>query len=428
VTFKPQSPRLPAELCRKVISFTVGLAGATSLERDEPFGLPYLNEEYPEIDFQLFHDRKSLSLVCAAWYEVVTEISADYIVVYSDTQLKMLLKKLDQCTPSFPTKKLGERTSRIDFKILNRYNILNVVRLFRHTPNLMIYTNKNGPGNHPIRCTPVEVLTSLIANCGKTLRRVEWSGPGEPPRYQDLCSFCSQLPNLTTLRLMSIFSYPSPIHDAPPLLRLPSLKTLSLGVIPEPPQRRQDYALTWDPFLRYLSIHSRQLPALEHFDCDLFPQLTMSFFDIHGHKLRVLRTSTCYADVYLPQAVAACTSLLDLILVHGPELAAFPQYHPKLQRISIFPAIDVDVEVPMKIYEHAIITPLDTILKAIEDMMAPELVEVRIRNSGAFRNITSQKNWLNSWWRRWNIRRIQFLDKIGEPYQDPQGCRSPSIS
>ena len=425
VPFTPQSPRLPAELCRKVISFTVRLAGATSIERDDPFGPPYSNEEYPEVDFQLFLDRRNLSLVCAAWYEVVTEISAEYIVIYSDKQLKMLVKKLDQ---TFLSKKLGERTHRVDFKILKNYNILNAVRLFRCTPNLMVYTNKNGPRNHPIRFTPIEVLKSLIANCKKTLRRVEWSGPGEPPRFQDLCLFCNQLPNLTTLRLMSIFSYPGPTDGAPPLIRLPSLKTLSLGVIPEPPQRRQSYSLTWDPFLRYLCVNSQQLPSLERFDCDLFPQLTMSFFDIHGHKLRMFRTSTCFADVFLPIAVAACPNLLDLVLVHGPELAAFPQYHPKLRRICIHPTIDVDVEVPTKIYDHAVITPLDTILKAIEELMASELVEVRIRNSGAFRNITSQKHWLNTWWRRWNLRRIQFVDKVGGSYQDPHGCTSPSTS
>lgn len=417
-------PRLPAELCRKIISFTIRLAGATSFEQDNPFASPYMNEEYPEIDFEVFRDRRSLSLVCAAWYDVVTEISAEYIVIYSDKQLKMLVKKLGQRQSPSCSKKLGERTRRVDFKILKNYNILNAVRLFRCTPKLMIYTNKNGPGDHPIRHTPIEILNSLIANCGKTLRRVDWSGPGEPPRFEDLCFFCNQLPNLSTLRLVSIFSYPTPTDGAPPLIRLPSLKTLSLGIIPEPPEHRLGYALTWDPLLRYLSVHSKQLPALERFDCDLFPQITMSFFDIHGHKLRMLRTTTCFADVFLPEAVAACPNLLDLVLVHGPELVAFPQYHPNLRRICIYPAIDVDVEVPMKIYEHAVINPLDTVLKAIEEMMAPQLVEVRIRNFGAFRDITSQTRWLNSWWRRWNLRRIEFLDKLGDSYQDSQERRS----
>jgi hypothetical protein len=384
-----------------------------------------MNEEYPEMDLDLFRDRRNLSLVCAAWYDVVTEISAEYIVIYTDKQLKMLVKKLETRKPAKDSKKLGERTTRVDFKIVENYNILNASRLFRSTPNLMVYTNKNGPGDHPARYTPVGVLKSLIAHCGKTLRRVEWSGPGEPPRFQDLCAFCNQLPNLTTLRLMSIFSYPPPISGAPPLIRLPSLKTLSLGIIPEPPQHKQEYALTWDPLLRYLSVSSQQLPSLERLDCDLFPQLTTSFFDIHGHKLRMLRTSTCFADVFLPDAVAACPNLLDLVIVHGPELVAFPQYHPTLRRICIYPTIDVDVAVPMKIYEHAVITPLDTVLKAVEDMIAPQLVEVRIRNTGAFRDITSQTLWLNGWWRRWNLRRIEFVDKDSDSYQDRQECRSP---
>lgn len=416
------------ELCQKIISFTIRLAGAQNVEQDDPFTSPYHNEEYPEIDLGVFRDQRSLSLVCRSWYDIVSKVAAEYIVVYTDDQLKMLLKKLEAPKPSIDSKKLGERTTRIDFKILNKYNPSNAARLFRATPNLTIYTNKNGPGDHPSRCTPIEVLNSLIANCSKTLRRVEWSGPGEPPRFQDLCSFCNKLPNLITLRLMSIFSYPAPLHASPPLIRLPSLKTLSLGVIPEPPKNKPEYALTWDPLLRYLSVNSQQLPCLERFECDLFPQVATSFFDIHGHKIRMLRTSTCYADSALPSAVAACSKLLDLVIVHGPELIAFPQYHPTLRRICIYPSVDVLVDVPMKIYEFAVILPLDIILKAIEDMLSPELVEVRIRNCGSFRDINSKAIWLNGWWRRWNLRRIQFVDKDGDSYQDPQKCRSSSMS
>lgn len=420
------SIQLPVEIWRKIISFTIRLTGATTIELDDPFGPPHLHEEYPEIDFSLFHDRMSLSLVCSSWREVVTEISTEYIVLYSGQQLKSLVKKYRSCkVPN--TRRLGDRTTRIDFKILTDYNPQDAVNLFRFTPNLMIYTNKNGPSDHPRRCTPIEVLNGLVTYCGHSLRRVEWSGPGESPRLQDFAVFCNSLPNLITLRLMSIYSYPSPRDGAPPLIRLPSLKTLSLGIIPEPPAHREQYSLTWDPFLQYLSVNSQQLPSIERFECDLFPQFTMSFFIAHAHKLRQFRTTTCFADIFLTEAVAACSNLLDLVLVHGPELVAFPQYHPTLRRICILPSIDVEVAVPNKIYEHAIMCPLDAILQTIEQMIAPHLAEVRIRNSGAFVDIVGQAVWLTYWWRRWNLRGIEFTDKAGRSYQNIQDCESPFV-
>ncbi len=99
----------------------------------------------------------------------------------------------------------------------------------------MIYTNKNGPSDHPTHCTLIEVLNGLVTHCKHSLRRVEWSGPGETPRFQDLAVFCNSLLKFVTLRLMSIYSYPLVKDGAPPLIHIPSLKTLSLGTIPEPP-------------------------------------------------------------------------------------------------------------------------------------------------------------------------------------------------
>ncbi len=420
------STHLPVEVWRKIIGFTVRLTGATTIELDDPFGTPHLHEEHPEIDFGLFHDRRSLSLVSSSWHDVVTEISAEHIVIYSGEQLKSLVKKFESCKD--PNKRrLGDRTTRIDFKILGDYNPQAAVQLFRCTPNLMIYTNKNGPSDHPTHCTPIEVLNGLVTHCGHSLRRVEWSGPGETPRFQDFAVFCNSLPNLVTLRLMSIYSYPLLRDGAPPLIRIPSLKTLSLGIIPEPPFHREQYAITWDPFLQYLSVNSQQLPALERFECDLFPQFTMSFFIAHAHKLRQFRTTTCFADIFLPEAVAACSNLLELVLVHGPEVVAFPQYHPTLRRICILPAIDVEVAVPHKIYEHAVMCPLDAILRTVEQMIAPRLVEVRVRNSGAFVDIVDQTVWLSYWWRRWNLRSIEFTDKAGRQYRDVQDCKSSCI-
>ena len=53
-------PRLPGELWRKIIGFTIRLAGANAIELEDPFSTPYINEEYPEVDPGLFADRKTI--------------------------------------------------------------------------------------------------------------------------------------------------------------------------------------------------------------------------------------------------------------------------------------------------------------------------------------------------------------------------------
>jgi hypothetical protein len=61
---------------------------------DDPFKTPHLHEEHPEIDFGLFYDRRGLSLV-SSWHDVVTEISAEHIVIYFGKQLESLVKKFE---------------------------------------------------------------------------------------------------------------------------------------------------------------------------------------------------------------------------------------------------------------------------------------------------------------------------------------------
>ncbi|KAF9521746.1 hypothetical protein CPB83DRAFT_872165 [Crepidotus variabilis] len=376
-----------------------------------------MNEEHPEVDVDLFRDRRHMALVCMTWAVLIRKISEEYLVIYSNKQLKRLISRMKMDKNS-KTEKFGSRTKRVDFKIVGNYNIHNAARLFRSTPNLMIYSNKNGPGDHPVRYTPHEVLKSLVSHCSQSLQRVDWAGPGEPPRFQDLSAFCNLLPKLKTLRLMAIYSYPHPFQGVPPTLRLPSLTTLSLGVIPVPLVYHDTYAVTWDPFLQYLSLSSEQLPLLKRFECDLFPQQanSINFFVVHGSKLRVLRTGTYYDNNMLPQAVSACLNLVDLVIVHGPEAIAFPRYHPTLERISLLPTVDVKVDFPSKFFKSVIINPLDDILRYTQIMVAPKLKEIRIRNTGGYNGLIDDKAWLLDWYQRWQLRGIAFVDQFGISY------------
>jgi hypothetical protein len=409
---QPTSPSLPNELWRKIIGFTVRLSGANSLELDDAFSPPYLNEEYPEVEDELFRDRQSLSKVSSSWRAAVSEISAEYLVIYSGKELKGLVKKFE-AQKALPGKALGEWTLRIDFRILESYKTSYVLRLLQCTPNLLIYNNRNGPANSPEHCTPPEVMKGLALHCSRSLRRLEWSGAGEAPRYQDLVHLCNKLPHLVTLRLVALFSFPVRADGVPPLLPLARLKTLSLGIIPEPTCPRPEYAVTWDPFVQYLCLHPSQLPCLEHFECDIFPLLSMVFFDMHGQKLRLFRTTAWSAEGALPQALSLCPNLQSLVIAQGSETVDLPPFHPSLQRICILPTVDVAVSVPQRVFDYAVLAPLDHVLKSIENMAAPHLVELRIRNMGAYMHLVDYSTWLGLWWRRWNIRGVQFRDKAG---------------
>jgi len=182
-----QLPILPNELWRKIIGFTVRVSGASSLELDDAFSPPYLNEVYPEVEDGLFQDRQSLASVCSTWRAAVAEISAEYLIIRSGKELKGLTKKFEaQLQKALPGKPLGEWTLWIDFKILGPYKTSHVLRLLQCTPKLLTYNNRNGLANSPERRTPPEVMKGLVAFCSRTLRRLEWSGDREAPHYLDL--------------------------------------------------------------------------------------------------------------------------------------------------------------------------------------------------------------------------------------------------
>jgi len=424
---QPTLPNLPNEIWRRIIAFTVRLAGSVSIELDDPFSPPYQNEEHPEVDPLLFKDRKALRQVCSSWRSVVAEISAEYLIIYSAKELKALVKQFEAQEHNKTTgKRLGEWTSRIDFRILGPYSVPHVIRLLRCTPNILIYDIRNGPPLIPEKCTPIEVLKALVVYCAQ-LRRLGWSGAGETPRYQDLVQLCNGLPNLVTLRLTSIFSFPVRSDGIPPLLIFPNLNTLSLAVIPDSPEFRPEYAMTWDTLMNYLSVHPRQLPALERLECDIFPLLTMSFFHMHGHKIRSFRTTAWSADGVLAEALPLCPNLHSFVISQGSEPIDFPVFHPTLQKICIIPSVEADVDVPQRVFEYAVMSPLDSVLKSVEKMVAPCLSELRIRNIGAFGSILDYSTWLRFWWRRWNIRGIRFLDKTGVSFHEVYDRKFPTF-
>jgi hypothetical protein len=50
--------------------------------------------------------------------------------------------------------------------------------------------------------------------------------------------------------------------------------------------------------------------------------------------------------------------------------------------------VEADVDVPQRVFESAVMSPLDSVLKSVEQMGAPRLFELRIWDIGAFGNIS----------------------------------------
>ncbi|PPQ77102.1 hypothetical protein CVT26_004521 [Gymnopilus dilepis] len=440
--FDDQKPRLPGEIWRKIIRHTIRLAGADTVEPGNPFGLAYIDEEYPEVDSALFEDRVNLSLVNSSWKVAVSEISAEYLVIYSGKQLAQLADKFDAAIPvchslssklktyakskTIPggqklksAKPLGQWTTRIDFRILGPYCVNDVLRLIQCTPNLQIYVN-NVTTDVPRRSFPTEIVDGLINYRTSSLRRIDWAGTGELPRYADLAKLCNNLPHLITLRLAAMHT--TRVQDfigVTPLIS-PRLRHLILGPDPRASTPRANLNSTWCLlFNSFCSNPERQIPRLEYFDCGILPRHWKPFFYLHGHKLQILRMASLDDPSFLPKIVEYCPNLKALLISQKVATPVkFPAFHPSLTKICICPNVDSPVTVPDSILSCAVMESLDDLLLDIERMVAPCLVELRIWGTGPYAAINKYSLWLRSWWLRWNLRGVQFLDKTGSSYKD----------
>ncbi|KAF4618628.1 hypothetical protein D9613_010109 [Agrocybe pediades] len=401
---EPTGPQLPPEIWYRIIGYAIRLTGARNVDLDDPFLPETMQEERPEIEEDLFKDRKALSQVCSSWHAEVQRISAEYFVIYTQKQLKAAVKLLEKSKRQATNKDetaLGERTLRVDFRITGKYKVPYVVRLLQCTPNLAIYYNKIGQAHSLGDSTPIEVLKALAEYCRSSLRRVEWAGSGgEFPQCKDLLELCRSLPELVTLRLTALHSWPStPYGWDSQRFVLPKLKTLSLGSIPPFPNHPSDYPLTWDPLLRLLTNANCQLPSLRRFECDIFPLRTPSFFDRYGPQLQHFRVPSESVNKSLPDVLNLCPNLQTLVIVQGCDVKwEMPPAHQNIRRICFLPVVDSYTSAPERIYAIAVIKPLHDALKVIEAAKLPRLAEVRVHNIGAFNDLTNHDGLIADWY------------------------------
>ncbi|PPQ72373.1 hypothetical protein CVT24_002073 [Panaeolus cyanescens] len=476
---KPQAPHpLPDELWRSIIGFGVRCRHARSIDLPDPLAqTSYVSsdDDHWYDDFRIFSDRKSFRLVSRYWRDIVDEISSEYQVIESNDDLITLIKLLEgpnakglkkkkmskRIITTLPPKCIGSSIKRLDLSIQHSYDPQYVVRVLHHTPNLLIFLNKNGPPTAVRnRRTPTEILDALPTLCPNLLR-LDWASPGEPPRLEDVVQVCNALPFLKTLRLTGIRSYPVPTPNHHLRFIMPNLRTLSLNYFPQPVGEDfvETYALTWAPFFATITGSVEQLPLLSRFECDplSIPLNSISpspipgnpvldFFKIHGHKLKHLKVAAWEPAhqlrpnrALLPELLPYCPNLRKLVLTERnppSESLTLPWNAPGcllqcryLEQICIMPFHSLVIDGPRHLMEAAIIKPLDELMREIEESVTPprpvgstyygpllpssRVREIRIHNAGPLEYVMEYPSWLRFWWRRWNIIGSLFSDRSG---------------
>ncbi|KAJ7108562.1 hypothetical protein C8R44DRAFT_834047 [Mycena epipterygia] len=366
-------------------------------------------------------DRATTPLVCRSWRSMTSQILPEYLRIRSIPQLRAIVKKFEEGQDDrFP---FGGWVQRIDFQIpeplVNHPDL--IPRLLWRTPNLMIYCNQNGSDYRPETQTPTAVLEALAEHCGPSLRRLEWSHVGEAPAWCDLADLCRRAPNLRTLRLTWIFSYRQPFREE--MLHLPSLETLSLGLIPDPIDI-VELPITWDPLLNYFASNPEMLPSLRRFEVELFPT-DLRFFRTHGSKIRFFRTTNWTRPPMLPFTLPLLPNLENLVLTQTTEYVTLPPSHPKLRRICIAPFSEEHSVVPPRFFNTAVLVPLESVLLSIDSTKLPSLHEVRLRNIGVLMNLVEEPAWLLKWAKRWHFRGVNFCDIRGQSFSNIKGAPMP---
>ena len=413
-------PPLPVEIWRKILGYTVRIAGSTAVDLEDPFDTPREYEESPDMDPGVYDDRHTLVQVNSMFRALVSEMWAEYIVVRCARELEQIIRMLKKSKPNSAGKRLGHKTRRIDLKIIGTYNVHRIAKLLSYTPNLLIFVNQNNKRSGTLDQFPKEMLAALKTYAPQ-LRRLDLDSINEAPDLYDLIYASSRLPHLRTLRLTCIHSYPTSEEEvmALPIANFQSLVSLSLGLIPQPTNGiiPETYIPSWDPFLQYLALSDEQLPSLTWLETTLLPSHDHTFFPQHGAKLRLLRTTTWSANRDLPYTLQHCPNLEDLVLAQSSTVPVFRASHPTLRRICITPLREEATVVPLRIFRYAVLEPLDKLVRVVEAMRLPNLKELRIRNVGVFESLVEHPSMLEIWWIRWDIRSIRFVDKYGKEFR-----------
>ena len=418
----PKFPCLPVELWRVILRYTIRLRGASSVDLPDHFPTEVPDDSECILrDSGFIEDRINLSHVCQTFRKLVTEINVEYMVITSGRQLEYTAQLLKTSA-----RRLGLSALRLDLQIRGKYRPKYLSTLLEHAPNLLVFVNRNGINKYVHGSIPKQMMLALIMH-GHNIQRLEFHSTAEAPTLYDLLDISGYLANVRTLYMLCVHAYPtSPtILQKLPLLVFHRLQTLSLGLIPEPPVPRKEYATTWDPLFSLASVSRSQLPSLKRLDTELFPAAMPQFFAFHGHKLRSFKLTTWSAsyDNILADGLDLCPNLQDLVLaIANGDHVVFPLSHPSIQRICITSLGDEHVDVPKRVFDVAVLTPLNHLLHQLSESFTSTspLKEVRINNSAGFAGLIPHAcaDWLDSWWRRWNVRGVLFVDRIGEEYKD----------
>ncbi|KAL0957528.1 hypothetical protein HGRIS_001319 [Hohenbuehelia grisea] len=414
---------IPVEIYRRIIGYTVRLAGASLTNLEDPFKPGECEDVLGAADPDMLADRRCHLSICRDWRLITLEIVSEYVSIFSPQQLSAMIKLL---APAKKGRKRASRASgygrwtlRIDLHVsLDPYPAKQIVKLIQCAPNLQVFTvHDKHPSERPhLRQTAPEVIRALTER--KKLKRLDWTSQ-ETITWHDVVTLSRNLPLLESFRLFCLYTYQG-IETAKIPPHFPNLKTLALGPIPMPTTPLPP-PLPWNYLLTSLSVSPKQLPCLERLDIESFPEDSCPFIQLHGERIKHLRTTTytLFESNRLRTYLPLFPSLDTLVVSHGSEFEFIrsPPTHSTLRRICVVPLVEDLVEVPYRIFSHAVLTPLEGIMMIFEDMRLPNLQMLRIENIGALADLEEHPAWLQLWWRRWTLRGVRFEDKNGNIYR-----------
>ncbi|KAJ2919573.1 hypothetical protein MD484_g756, partial [Candolleomyces efflorescens] len=304
------------------------------------------------------------------------------------------------------------RAISIDFSVPPPYNPHELVNLLQLTPKLGTFVH------NPFCCekyvgTVSKALVIALATQLPMLQVLQLSSRVESPVFDDVVVLMSRIKTLTTLHIECIHSYPDlPSYMSTPLnLEIaPSITTLSLGVLQYPSlSSSPSYAPVWDKFVTLLTHPNIKLSLLKALIIPMFPAVP-AFFDLYGHQIKTLSTTSFFSQSVLAPALESCTNLEELTINLCDEVPDFPSALPNVKSLRIHPCVDDLCGTINMGLVHSCPLRLNEILEHLYFVDLPKAKTLTIVTVAAFCDLNKHRVWMSKWRYLWFKKGVRLMD------------------